>query len=360
MKNLLNSLKWVLPLLFVTLTFTHCTDEGEKDTDVQSPNGVFILNQGSDGDNNASLSFYDFDEKEMTADLLEGSLGDLAQDMIAYGNKLYITVYGSSNITVLNKKTMEVERRILVVDEANQPRGPRQLANSQGKVYASCYDGTVIRIDTTSLAIEAVCPVGPNPEGVAIYDRKLYVANSGGLRPEGPDNTVSVVNLFGFQEEEKIEVAANPCVLAADNHGNIYLTAQGNFFNDAASRGFQRIDSKSLNVTTLGKTPKNWITIADDMLYYYDAEYDENWNVTYTYGTYDIAKRAYGRSFITDKTKIGNPYSIAVNPYTKEIYVSDTDYVNPGKIYIFNSEGRCQRVLDQNTGINPCRFVFNY
>lgn len=67
------------------------------------------------------------------------------------------------------------------------------------------------------------------------------------------------------------------------------------------------------------------------------------------------------RSFITDGTdkKIIIPYGIAVNPQTKEIFITDArDYVTPGVLYCFNSEGKLKWSV--NTGDIPAHLAFVY
>ena len=65
------------------------------------------------------------------------------------------------------------------------------------------------------------------------------------------------------------------------------------------------------------------------------------------------------RNFITDGTdkKIKKPYGVAVNPLTKDIYVTDAkNYVNPGTLYCFGQDG----VMKWNvrTGDIPAHFAF--
>ena len=56
------------------------------------------------GSNNAGLSCFNLNTLTMTVDTFmnvnEKGLGDTANDMIVYGSKMYIAVYGSSIIEV--------------------------------------------------------------------------------------------------------------------------------------------------------------------------------------------------------------------------------------------------------------------
>ena len=68
-----------------------------------------------------------------------------------------------------------------MLTENGNPREPRYIAFHKEKAYVCSYDGTVARIDTASLAIDAMTTVGRNPDGICVQDDKLYVSNSGGL-----------------------------------------------------------------------------------------------------------------------------------------------------------------------------------
>ena len=84
--------------------------------------------------------------------------------------------------------------QIQMLTENGNPREPRYIAFHKEKAYVCSYDGTVARIDTASLAIDAMTTVGRNPDGICVQDDKLYVSNSGGLDHAsglGVDNTVS-------------------------------------------------------------------------------------------------------------------------------------------------------------------------
>ena len=81
---------------------------------------------------------------------------------------------------------------------------------------------------------------------------------------------------------------------------------------------------------------------------------------TISYALYDVQKQEIvTRNFITDGTdkQIEVPYGIAVNPDTREFFVTDaTDYVTPGYLYCYTPEGRLKWRV--RTGDIPAHFVF--
>ena len=76
----------VLCTLFLGVSLTSCSD----DDDDEVTTGVFILNQGKSGNNNAGISVYNPETHAVTADVYmaqnDKGLGDTGLDMIQYGN----------------------------------------------------------------------------------------------------------------------------------------------------------------------------------------------------------------------------------------------------------------------------------
>ncbi|GHT53421.1 hypothetical protein FACS189446_0800 [Bacteroidia bacterium] len=356
MKKLTDLLKTVFYGFCLVIAFAACEKEDPvPEKPVLSTSGVFILNQGSYSGNDAGISYYDFKTGIPVYDITNGDLGDTGQDLIAYGSKLYVAVFGSSVIRVIDWQSAKTLKKI-EVKNGSEPRGPRYLTSYNGKVYASTYDGNVIRIDTTTLTIEAVTKVGSNPEGIAAANGKLYVANSNGLDFPNFDNTVSVVDIATFTETIKITVGLNPNYMAADDYGNIYLSYRGNY-GDIPS-GMQKIDTKT-DVTThlTGVSCGASFTIVDDVLYYFDVTYNTDNSTNSTFGRYDIKNgRKVPGEVITDGTKINTAFAIGVDPENKDVYISDTDNTTPDKVYIFGANGVRKKTIE--VGISACKFVF--
>ncbi|GHV55745.1 hypothetical protein FACS1894182_00700 [Bacteroidia bacterium] len=326
--------------------------------------GVFILNQGGNEQNNATLSFYDPGSKTLTPVAFPSAvspnssepLGDLGQDMLLYGNKLYIVVSNSSYIRVLDLGKREHLGKIILADDAGKPRAPRYLTATGGKVYVTCStDGTVARIDTASLKVDGSVKVGSYPEGIAVcsHNNKLYVANSG----FGTGKTVSVIDIATFKEDQKIEVGINPDIVKAYNN-YVYLSYQGNW--EDIPGGFQRIDAHNNTVTTLGSYPKADFSLEDGTIYYYDVTYNPvDWSVELSFGKFNTSDESYPHPspLITDATQLVSPFGIGIQPATKNVYITDAiDYVNPGKVYVFNPAGK--KIDEFTAGISPCKVVF--
>lgn len=327
--------------------------------DAYEVSGVYILNSGKMGNNNSNISFYNFLTTEFKTKVFESangtSLGDTGQDMVVYGSKMYIAVYGSGVIYVTDKQGKKLAAIESVKgDKKQQPRG---LTSYEGKVYATLYDGYLAKIDTTKLEIESQVAVGRNPEYVRAANNKLYVANSGGLdynTPLGYDKTVSVVDVATFRETEKIPVVINPDKMAVDSEGDIYVISNGNYGD--IPNTLQRIDASTHKVTNVGNA--TWMSMNNDKLYIIYSQYDANWNQVVSYHIFDAkTEKMLTDKFITDGTTVNKPFSINADPVYNYIYIGTSDYTNNGDMYIFTSDGKLVKKLDTG-GLNPAGAYF--
>lgn len=186
--------KLVFIVCSLALLFAGCDDLEDKPYVAGEANGVvedygtaemYILNEGLFNLNNSTLARYSFQTGTCSYDYFRAlnhrGLGDTANDMDIYGSKLYIVVNVSSTVEVVDLQTGLSIKQIPMLADNGSSRQPRAIAFEEGKAYVCSYDGTVARIDTTSLEIDGITEVGRNPEDLCVQDGKLYVSNSGGL-----------------------------------------------------------------------------------------------------------------------------------------------------------------------------------
>lgn len=101
-------------------------------------------------------------------------MGDTANDMALYGGKLYIVVNVSSTIEVIDFQTGVSIKQIPMLAENGSSRQPRHITFHKDKAYVCSYDGTVARIDTTSLEIDALTKAGRNRK-ISVYKMTNYM-----------------------------------------------------------------------------------------------------------------------------------------------------------------------------------------
>lgn len=103
---------------------------------------AFILNEGTQGANNATLSFYAPDgNADFIKDIFytqnQAKLGDTGQSMIEYNNDLYAIIAGSRYLVRMNTAGVEKQRYAIPESEGD----PRYLAADDGYIYMTQYGG---------------------------------------------------------------------------------------------------------------------------------------------------------------------------------------------------------------------------
>ncbi len=345
----------------LALGFASCESDDEKITGWEAPEitktGVYILNNGDWGKNDASLSYYNVDKQKLTSEVFynmngEQKLGDLGQDMTIYGSKMYITVTGSNKIFITNRSAKILQT--IDPKSGDQPMEPRYTEAYGKKVYVTTQSGYVLQIDTTSMAVDKQIKVGSYPEQMTIVNGNLYVANSG----QGTDNTVSVINLSTFAET-KIPVIINPEKITSDKYGNIYVISTGNYGDIRPT--LQKINPETKVVSVIGVDIATRMAASGDKLFliYMDpTDYSAAAAAKLYY--YDIAKgEVVKQSFVTppSATDLNKASVISVNPSNSDIYISITDYVTKGSVYKFSSSGVYQTKFSSE-GLNPMGVFF--
>lgn len=344
------SLLWSLLLFVATLIgFSSCSDDNNNDPDVlkEFP-GAYILNSGKMGTNSAVLTDYYLNTSKIS-NLFEKvngvGLGDTAQDMIIYGGKTYIAMYGSGLIYVVDKNNKILATIKNIAATPLEKLQPRAFESYKGKVYVTLFDGYLARIDTTTLTIDKKIAVGLNPEAVKAVNNKLYVANSGGMNyNNGYDNRISIVDPE-LAVKKDITVAVNPCELKLDKYNNLYLVSRGDYVN--VPNTLQKIDTNDDTVTKLAEGLTYSIFPEGDRLYMLKKEYDANYNPSSSFTYYDIInKKVVEQSFITDGTVIKDVSFIRTEPKSGDIYVLAANGTNNGDGYIFSSTGKLKSKFD--------------
>jgi len=368
-------------LAFTLLFLFSCrTDEvvvpEERETLAQPENtaikGFYLLNEGNMGSNKSTLDFFDYTTGTYRRNIYAETnptvvkeLGDVGNDIMVYGGKLYAVINVSNKIEVMDAKTA---KRIKTI----QLQNCRYLSFKGNKIYASSYagpvaldpnspPGRVVEIDTTSLSIQREVVVGYQPEEMEIVGNQLFVANSGGYKFPNYDKTVSVIDLTTFTETKKIDVAINLHRLQKDNYGDLYVSSRGDYYTipsslfllDAATG----VVKKDFHVAVSG------MTIVDDKLYYYGNEFNYNTHsYTKTFGIIDVKTEQVISTKIIDQEyvdAIKAPYGIAVNPITEDIYITDArNYVATGYVYCFDKSGKFKWKTEG--GNIPAHFAFLY
>lgn len=333
--------------------------------------GFYLLNEGNMGSNKCTLDFYDYTTGEYTRNIYGNAnpsvpkeLGDVGNDLEIYGSRLYAVVNCSNKVEVMDVATC---KRIGQVDIPNC----RYIVFDKGYAYVTSYAGPVeinpdyeqkgfvAKVDTATLEVVDRCIVGFQPDGLAINKKKIYVANSGGYMVPNYESTVSVIDLDTFTVTDEIEIAINLHQILTDNQNRLWISSRGDYY-DTEGRLFC-YDPEAARIVKTFDLSVSDMWVDDDYIYtvatawsYVSMSFEKKFAVIDTRSLEKISD-----NFITDGTdaKISVPYGVAVNPITKEIFVTDArTYVNPGYLYCFTPEGTQKWRV--RTGDVPAHFAF--
>ena len=335
--------------------------------------GFYLLNEGNMGSNMSTLDYFDIFTGNYHRNIYGAAnpsvpkeLGDVGNHLGIYGSKLYAVINCSNKVEVMDKQTV---RRIGQINIPNC----RYIKFHGGYAYVTSYAGPVdinpnykqigyvAKVDTATLQIVAKCLVGFQPDELEIVEDKIYVANSGGYIVPNYENTVSVIDIHSFTEVKRIEVAINLQYLRADAYGNLWVTSRGDYFNVPSQLYW--VDTKTDTYGGKLDIPVSNFWLDGDSLYIISNQWSYlNYENTATYGIVDVSKKQIvSNNFIADgeEKKIAMPYGIMVNPYNKDIYITDAvNYVYPGVLFCFDKFGK--KKWDEQTGNIPAHFALNY
>lgn len=314
-------------------------------------NGMIVLCEGLYQQNNASITWVQLPSGAQDPAFFQTktnrALGDTGNDMLRYGDKIYVVVNVSSTIEVMSGSDFSPIGQIEMTANG-QPKQPRYMASANGKIYITCYDGFVDVLDTASLSIETRIDVGENPEGIAVSNNKLYVANSGGLNFPDVDSTVSVIDIATNTELQKITVGINPGGVMANDAGDIFVISRGDY--SAVPSRLRKIDPATDQVVNAGYTfDVSGMTAmsATDMIVY-DASGVHRFN----FQSDDVVA-----TVPIDMATINTLYKVQYRASEDNLYVLDAmGYTNEGVIRKYDMSGAY--LTGYQVGLNPTKILF--
>lgn len=340
-----------------------CNDtngDGPTTDPIESTVGAIIVNQGSYYANIAgSLSYIDFVKNQASQTAFEGAnggsvLGDTPQSALVYGSKLYVAVYESNLIRVLDASDFKLIKDIR--PDASTGTQPRFMAPHRNKVYVTMFDGYVARIDTTSLTIDASVKVGPNPDGITVCGDFVYAGNSDGMNYENKfanGNTVSKIEIASFTEVQKINVGMNPGAMVSAG-GSVFVVVRGDY--ETTPSLLKEIKSNGM-IETIDRA--TYLSAAQSTVIYVDAPWGVPVNIVSAY------QPSTGERASLEINTVEYPAAIAVDPNTGVLVITGynvsngkPDYMGEGFATIYDSQGRF--IATYPTGLNPCFVTFNH
>lgn len=348
-------------LLLSTFTFQSCKDDDDEETkpeEVVKFKHVFILNEAFQGTNQSTIDCYypngenSVQQKVFAATNGEG-LGDNGQDIICYGKRVYLSVWGSNYIAKLDQNGKVLEKYSFKTDEGQ----PRYLVAKDGFVYVSTYGGKVAKFDTTTIAAPLdFVEVGAHPEEICVKDNYLYAAIAGDYNVKY-ENKIAVVDLSDFSFKEHIEILDDPTnVLALKD--KLYVVHYTDPQNGVTEVLEVNPSAKQYSVYSDGAK----IATDGDNLFVISVATDwSNYPEVTTVTTY--RKNKASNSFLdlssTPELSSSIVYMFEIDPENKDFYIGTTDYATKSVVYRFNKSGKFVEKFETSS-LNPNSAAFVY
>lgn len=380
---IMKQFKFLATLLVAALSFASCID---VETPQLTPpttgqnEGAFVLNQGNQNAKIAgSCSFYDWKENMLHNSVFSTangrSLGEAPQDGVVYGSKLYVSLWGSNAVQVIDANSHKLIRTIATA----QPQG---VVAYGGHLYVANNTGQVSKIDTLDLQVKQQVEVGPNPVDVVVRDGMLYVSISDGYNyQKGYVNgkRLSKVNLANFRKEGEVMLqttpteggngengqnqtvveGVNPTQMVLAEDGNIFVVCMGDYAQIPARVWKVSKDDKT-SVFAAGNiiaTRKNELHIINKMVDW------KTGNVSLTWNVYDTQSgKVVTENFAKENWPL-DPIAMNVHPRTGRVLVTShsvldakSKYTSAGYLYTYTGTGHL--LNRQTVGVEPYAVVF--
>ncbi len=351
-------------------------DDNSDDTVVVTPadssdiaeRGFYVVTQGNQSKGLPGeidyfcLTGNGTDVSEMFAAVNKQSLGDTPQKPVVYGAKMYVPVYGSNLLWVLDAKAL----RILSKVETNEPEA---VCGAGGYVFVTNNDGYVTRVDTASYAKSAPLAVGQNPYGVVASGGKVYVAISGSWADNYASGyKVAVVDAETLAKEGDIAVGMNPQKMVALGDSAVFVVCNGNsgYGTPALYPAVWKIDTARGTASQLCDGGIVALVPAagnggEESLFVIDSRTDWTTHATTTTAAlYSLDGVKHTSSFFpTDGVPV-SPIEADTDPVTGNIFVCTLaeagGYALPGKVMEYTRDGSL--VKTYSTGVEPYGVVF--
>lgn len=347
---------------------------------------IILLNEGNWQSDNGRITYFEdgsIVSNQWFRQINGYKLGDTPNDIIQVNDNLIAIAINWSNII----QFITPEGKAVAATE-NIPNN-RKLATDGRYVYVSSYGhecetingmvyftrGYVAKIDVETFQVVATCEVGYEPEGIALYDGHLFVANTGGYAFQEAheyETTISIIDAETMKPMRNIDtgiinlygkMSQSGQYLCINSPGDYYdVQACGIIFDCKAA-----LENKDCFVSipyavTYNCTTNDGKFLAIGSRYsYYTGEYTFNYltidpaEVINSRGAYGLYQQLPG-DMLTTILKMSQPYGIYVNPYSGYMYATDAgSFAAAGALYQWDNKGRYLGRF--GVYINPAHFL---
>lgn len=360
--------RWGICLVMLVILLSGCrmevNDEVVISTPTKTEDKLLILCEGLWGMDNSCISYLDqgtLVNKWYQKQNPKHRLGDTGNDIIQVNDTLIAISVNWSNII----QYIYPDGRAIAATE-DIPNN-RKLATDGDYLYCTSYanHGYVAKVDVRTKEIVDTCHVGYEPEGIAYYKGRLFVANTGGYSfQEGHEyeSTISVIDTQTMKELKRIDTGCINLFGKMSQCGQfICINSCGDYYDVEPKSVVLNMESEEFKIFDF---PATYNCTYDGKFYTIGSAFSYNTG-EYQYSIHTIslpsmqveeglAEYAGAEEVIR---QMQSPYGIYISPFSGHLYVSDArSYATNAYVYEFDRQGKLlnRYYLD---GLNPAHFL---
>lgn len=354
--------KIILSLSVVGLFLTSCKKEENGGGEELGFGNSYIVNYGSYGGTNSSISQYDTEANVLTNNVYKAANGveitSNVQYAYEYDGKVYFMGNDADQVFYVDKETLDQSKNGITADIIK----PRYCVGMGNYLYISCWGGDIwadnslsyiAKYNISTDEVEKKIELTGGPEGLEIANGKLYAALN-------YDTKVAVMDL-ATDAISYIETPGPNSYFLKDKNDNLYVSMVSTFSNPSAEAGLGYINTQTDELEAkyaLEGVSTSYASIMQfnqDQSKIYVLGTDGGWPPVGAINTFDVSKGEFlEEPFVTGITGLNG---LAVNPETGNVYTFISENTTAaGKMVIYSENG--DSITYHNTGISPSMALF--
>ena len=179
---------------------------------------LYVLNSGSQ-----TLSHIQIENLSVVNNFAQ--IGLYGNHLALYEKRLYVVNSGDNNVQIIGLDG--VTQGFVNLENSSNPW---HIKIHNGFAYVTgLFTGKLYRIDLEHTSNITELFIGTSPQGMLVYEDKMYVALTGVNYPIYGQGQVSIIDLNTFSIIETIDVETNPQELIVDDSGFVHIVCSGDY-----------------------------------------------------------------------------------------------------------------------------------
>ncbi len=355
------SMRYFHMILCMSACFFSCVkDKPNPDTrniPEETANGILVLNEGSYGNNNAELSYIDFENLQVSNAIFKTvngkSLGDVAQSITLINGYYYIAVNNSHKIEMIDTSDFST---VHTIENIRFPRYLTQVSNDMAYI-SSLYMPHVYVLQLSSNTItDTIFTDFPNTEKMLVVNNDVWICNW-----DTACNYLYRTDRISHQLKEKVLIDGYaPHDILQDKNGMLWVLS-GNKYKNKTSwltciNPLTNVIEKSIPFSAEEDPIRLTMNAARDTIYYINVNYNGN---AMNNGLYRMSINSASLPVTPFIQAPANTYfwAAGIDSVTSHIFLSDPKGFTQGStIYEYTANGHLLYSFQAGVGAN--QFLF--